>query len=225
MPTGKDHIVYWDTCIFLAWMNDETRQAGEMEGLGKIAELVMRAEVTLVTSTITRAEILQSKTSQEAMKKYDGLLRRSNVVPQNVDLSIAKLTSELMDFYIDSDFELLTPDAIHLATAIHYNVHEFHTFDGCKAKQKPKKSKYKRSGLLLLDGSVAGRILRVIRPSADQYELALKPLSAGEEGEFKLEPVDVPEPPKLHLVPAAESLEPKSKAKTPILKVTPPESK
>jgi hypothetical protein len=114
MPTGKDHIVYWDTCIFLAWMNDETRQAGEMEGLGKIAELVLRAEVTLVTSTITRAEILQSKTSPDAMKKYDGLLRRSNVVPQNVDLPIAKLTSELMDFYIDSDFELLTPDAIHL---------------------------------------------------------------------------------------------------------------
>ena len=196
-------------------MNDETRQAGEMEGLGKIAELVLRAEVTLVTSIITRAEILQSKTSPDAMKKYDGLLRRSNVVPQNVDLPIAKLTSELMDFYIDSDFELLTPDAIHLATAIHDNVHEFHTFDGCKANQKPKRSKYKRTGLLRLDGSVAGKILKVIKPSADQYELALKPLmSAGEEGEFTLASVDVPEPPKLHLVPSIESVEPKSNAKT-----------
>ncbi len=92
MPIGRDHIVYWDTCIFLAWMNNEVRPAGEMEGLGKIADLVERAEVTLITSTLTRAEILQSKTSAEAMKKYDSLLRRSNVVPQNVDLPISKLT-------------------------------------------------------------------------------------------------------------------------------------
>jgi len=176
-----------------------------MEGLGRIAELVLRAEVTLVTSTITRAEILQSKTSADAMKKYDGLLRRSNVVPQNVDLPIAKLTSELMDFYIDSDFELLTPDAIHLATAIHYNVHEFHTFDGCKANLKPRRPKYKRAGLLLLNGNVAGRILKVIKPSADQFELGLKPVSAHDDGDFKLESVDVPERPKMRLVSDGKS--------------------
>lgn len=156
-------------------MNNEIRPAGDMEGLGKIAELVLRAEVTLVTSTLTRAEILQSKTSPEALKKYDMLLRRSNVVAQNVDLPIAKLTSELMDYYLSSDFELLTPDAIHLATAIHVNVDEFQTFDG-STPRKPRRSRYSRSGLLLLDGNVAGKSLTVRRPSADQYELSLPPL-------------------------------------------------
>ena len=140
-------------------MNDEKRPLGDMEGLGKIAQLVERSEVVLITSTLTRAEILQSKTSTEAMKKYDLLLRRSNVVPHNLDLPIAKLTSELMDFYIGSDFELLTPDAIHLATAIHYNAHEFHTFDGVDVTKKPRRVKYKRCGLLNLNGNVGGRTI------------------------------------------------------------------
>jgi predicted nucleic acid-binding protein len=192
MPTGKDHLVYWDTCVFLAWMNDEKRQPGDMEGLGKIASLVERAEVTLVTSTLTRAEILNSMTPPEAMKKYDLLLRRSNVVPQNVDLPVAKLTSELMDFYLKSDFELLTPDAIHLATALHYNVHEFHTFDGANPKQTPRNSKrYSRTGLLLLDGSVAGKVLKIVRPSAEQYELSI-PSFPDTGDEFQLVPFGLP---------------------------------
>lgn len=193
MPTGKDHLVYWDTCVFLAWMNDEKRDAGDMEALGKIASLVERAEVILITSTITRAEILQSKTAPDAMKKYDSLLRRSNVVPQNVDLPIAKLTSELMDHYLNTDFELLTPDAIHLATAIHYNAAEFQTFDGVNPKQTPRNVKrYTRCGLLNLNGNVAGRTLKVIRPSAEQYELNLTPLLPPIDGFTLTSPMSEP---------------------------------
>ena len=205
MPTGRRHSIYWDTCIFLAWMNNEIRPAGDMEGLGRIAELVQRAEVVLVTSTLTRAEILQSKTTPDAMKRYDMLLRRSNVVSQNMDLPIAKLTSELMDYYLQSDFELLTPDAIHLATAIHVNVNEFHTFDG-STPRKPRRSKYARSGLLLLDEDVAGRKLRITRPSSDQYELSLPPISATEDDllfrESSLLGLPKAEQESLHLLPA-----------------------
>ena len=191
-------------------MNNEVRPSGDMEGLGKIAELVHRAEVVLVTSTLTRAEILQSKTTPEAMKRYDMLLRRSNVVAQNMDLPIAKLTSELMDYYLQSDFELLTPDAIHLATAIHVNVDEFHTFDGSTPK-KPRRSKFARSGLLLLNGSVAGRKLTIARPSADQYELSLPPISAlSDDSLFQLQSVVEPpsaEQESLYLLPPPEPKE------------------
>lgn len=197
MPTGKDHIVYWDTCVFLAWMNDETRAPGDREGVGKIAKLVDRAEVVLITATLTRAEILHSKTKAEAMKKYDLLLRRSNVIPHNLDLPIAKLTRELMDFYIDSDFELLTPDAIHLATAIHYNAHEFQTFDGCDATKKPRRAKYKRCRLLNLGGTVGGHAMEVVRPSAAQFELSLPPILIEEDPFVLTTPT---EPKKLALV-------------------------
>jgi predicted nucleic acid-binding protein len=215
--------VYWDTCIFLAWMNDEKRQAGDMEGLGQIAELVQRAEVVLITSTLTRAEILQSKTSKEAMKKYDAILRRSNVVPHNVDLPIAKLTSEIMDFYINSDFELLTPDAIHLATALHYSAHEFHTFDGADATKKPKRSKFTRCGLLKLNGNIAGRAMSVVRPSAAQFELSLPPMPP--ETPFLLTTDQPAEQGSLHLVEAADETRKDAPLRKIVLEDEPPPEK
>jgi hypothetical protein len=42
--------------------------------------------------------------------------------------------------------------------------------------------------LLYLDGNVAGHPLKVVRPSAVQYELNLAPLSPIEEGGFQLTP-------------------------------------
>jgi predicted nucleic acid-binding protein len=174
MPTGKQQIIYWDTCVFLAWMKDEERGPGEMEALAKVAKLVQQDKVILVTSMLTRAEILESKLNPGVIEKYDLLTRRTNVVPQSLDLPVAKLTSKIRDFYVRTDFELLTPDAIHLATAVHYHADEFHTFDGSK-KKVPRDKRYKRCGLLLLDGSVAGHALKVCKPTADQYELRLKP--------------------------------------------------
>lgn len=178
MPTGKQQIIYWDTCVFLAWIKDEVRAAGDMEGVKKVAELVLKDELILITSMLTRAEILQSKITPDQLAKYDKVTRRSNVVPQDLDLPVAVLTSKIRDYYINSDFELLTPDAIHLATAIHYNADEFQTFDGCK-QRTPRNAKYTRCGLLLLDGNVAGHKLRVCKPSAEQYELRLRAIAPG----------------------------------------------
>lgn len=174
MPTGKQQIIYWDTCVFLAWMKDETRPPGDMEGIAEVAKLVMADQVILITSILTRAEILEGKLKPGVIEKYDELMHRSNVVPQNLDPPVARLTSKIRDFYRTTDFELLIPDAIHLATAIHYNTDEFQTFDGVKPK-KPRDKRYARSGLLLLDGNVAGHELKIRKPSAAQYELKLKP--------------------------------------------------
>lgn len=175
MPTGKQQIIYWDTCVFIAWMKDEERPAGEMEGVKRVADLVEKDEVILVTSMLTRAEILESKFTKANVKKYDQVTRRNNVAPQNLDLPVAILTSKIRDYYLSTDFELLTPDAIHLATAIHYNADEFHTFDGSNPRPPRNTTRYKRCGLLLLDGDVAGHKLKICKPTAEQYELKLKP--------------------------------------------------
>lgn len=82
-----------------------------MEALAEVAKLVQRDQVILITSMLTRAEILESKLKPGVMDKYDLLTRRTNVVPQALDLPVAKLTSKIRDFYLHTDFELLTPDA------------------------------------------------------------------------------------------------------------------
>jgi hypothetical protein len=52
----------------------------------------------LVTS-ITRAEVLEGKLKPGVIDKYDLLTRRTKVVPQSLDLLVAKLTSKIRDFY------------------------------------------------------------------------------------------------------------------------------
>jgi hypothetical protein len=33
---GGDPVYYWDTCLFLAWLKDEERPSGEMDGVREI---------------------------------------------------------------------------------------------------------------------------------------------------------------------------------------------
>jgi predicted nucleic acid-binding protein len=175
MATGNRQIIYWDTCIFLAWLKDERRKPGEMEGVKAVADLILRDRAILVTSTLTRAEILEGKVPKGAIAKYDSLMRRTNIVPQNLDVPIATVASKLRDHYRKTDFELLTPDAIHLATAMYLKAEEFHTFDGSDPKKSPRQKKYKRCGLLLISGEDAVGKMRICKPDAQQFELHLGP--------------------------------------------------
>jgi hypothetical protein len=61
-----------------------------------------------------------------------------------------------------------TPDAIHLASAIHYDATEFHTFDGARQGQNP-------GGLLSLDGNVGGHRLKISTPHAQQLRIRFPP--------------------------------------------------
>lgn len=33
---GDSPLYYWDTCLFLAWIKDEERPTGEMDGVAKL---------------------------------------------------------------------------------------------------------------------------------------------------------------------------------------------
>lgn len=57
-------IIYWDTCIFLAWIKEEKppqRKPGDIEGIEWIAGKVTSGEMLLFTSVITHTEVLASK--------------------------------------------------------------------------------------------------------------------------------------------------------------------
>ncbi len=88
-----------------------------------------------------------------------------------MDTKIAGLAHDLRDYYAanaaaHSGKILSTPDAIHLATAIHYRVDEFHTFDN--------DGDAKHLGLLPLSGNVGGHRLKICKPEAKNPQLDLK---------------------------------------------------
>lgn len=164
MP-GNTPVYYWDACLFLAWLKDEERKAGEMDGVREVIDRSKRRELRVMTSVLTSVEVLSAKIPAGMDTFFKGMMKRVNQV--SVDIRVASLAHDIRDHYIKSGSKTVsTPDAIHLATAILYRVDEFHTFDADGSR--------KSLGLLQLSGNVAGSKLIICKPEAKRPQLDLR---------------------------------------------------
>ena len=78
---GGSPTYYWDTCLFLAWLNDEQRKTGEMDGVREIIARHKRRDVRLVTSVLTQVEVLQSRIPVGVGTSFTDLLKRMTRLP------------------------------------------------------------------------------------------------------------------------------------------------
>ena len=164
MP-NKPRLLYWDSCIFLAWLKDENRAEGEMSGLMSVVREIEKKKFSVITSVITITEVLPVSSGPEVITKFKELFQRSNFQMINVDERIASKASEIRNHYVTESKQgkrqsLGFADILHLATAINIEASIFHTFDGSGEKQ----------GLLDLNGDVAGYPLVIEKPSTAQKE-------------------------------------------------------
>ena len=174
MPSDPK-VIYWDTCIFLAWLKGENRPEGEMADLMNVVREIDKKNFHLVTSVITKAEILFNRSGEGVATKFNDLFKRSNIKMINVDERIATKASEIREYYIEKSIREGKPslgfaDVLHLATAVTLNAFAFHTFDGGNRKR----------GLLELSGDVAGFPLTIEKPHAGQRELDFSKKSSRE---------------------------------------------
>ena len=123
-----------------------------MDGIAYVVEEWERGNVLLLTSTITRVEVLDCKLTGDQADKFRATLTRRSVQVVDVTTPISTLAHEIRAHYRDKPgFKVKTPDAIHLATAIAMGCHAFQTFDG----KSPKRKTFKR--LLGLGPMIAER--------------------------------------------------------------------
>ena len=167
MPQRR--VVYWDSCIFIAWLKNERRPNGEMDVIAECVEQIEAGEVKLITSVIARTEVFETDLSEDIKEKYAKLLNRRNVVLLDQDLRVSELARQIREHYRDQSKQdglagLTSPDAIHLATAIHFKADAFYTFDQGKNGGR---------SLLSLDGNVAGHALHICKPFANQLRLQI----------------------------------------------------
>ena len=172
---GADPIYYWDTCLFLAWIKDEQRPSGEMDGVREVIARAKRREVKIITSVLTMVEVLQSRLPVGMDRLFTDMIKRVNKL--GMDSKVAALAHDIRDYHIVNAHAfggktLSTPDAIHLATAILYRATEFHTFDDGKSSSKT-------IGLLQLSGNVGGHKLTICKPVARNPSLDLRRPSGG----------------------------------------------
>lgn len=184
---GAKPVIYWDTCIWLAWFKDEKRDPDEMAGIRECVEKFEKGELHIATSVLTLAEMLDlsNKLPVKVLRRFRLFFRRPDVVRISVDIRVAELTQKIRDFYfsqfnIDGLPTLELGDALHLASAVHYGCDLFLTFDERDSK---KPSKPKRA-ILPLSGNVAGHALQIRKPTPEKSQLEMElPLRADVEAD------------------------------------------
>ena len=93
---GNSPLYYWDSCLFIAWLKDEQRKTGDMDGVREVIEQAKRREVKLITSVLTLTEVLSSQIPIGIDTLFANLLKR--ISKQGVDIKIATLAHDLRDF-------------------------------------------------------------------------------------------------------------------------------
>lgn len=155
--SGSNPLYYWDTCMFLAWLKDEARQPGDMDGVREVIERSQRRDCRLMTSVLTTVEVLQAKIPAGVDTLLTGLMKR--MLRVGIDTKVAQLAHDVRNQYAKEGRSLKTPDALHLASAILHRADEFHTFD---------------QQLIDMSGNVAGHRLVICKPIARNPGLDLR---------------------------------------------------
>ena len=167
--------VYWDACAWLGLLNEEPEKHADLDFVWEKAK---RGQVRIWTSAFCIAEVHRVKcenewaaVSQENDDKINNLFDQDWVEVVYLDSEIAKLAKRLLR----SHERLKKPsDAVHLATALYWDVHQLHTYDG--------------SDLLHLNGKVqtsSGEHLLICKPVLFEGENLFtvgSKVAAGDEG-------------------------------------------
>ncbi|MBT6228234.1 MAG: PIN domain-containing protein, partial [Candidatus Scalindua sp.] len=152
-------IIYWDTCVWISLLGNSKCQAFEQAGIDDVIRMVDDNEVTLITSVITRVEILKGKLTDDIADKYlDTLENNPNIEEIEVHRYIAQKAHEIRSYYRKQGSNISTPDVLHIATAITGMADEMHTFDGGGKKR----------GLLDYNGEEGVGNLLITKPKAMQ---------------------------------------------------------
>ena len=162
----KPDQLYWDACIFLAWLNaeDAIHGAAVMDGIREMVRDIDAGRANLFTSVMTKTEVFHKLKTQWARDEFTRLFQRSNVSFVAQDERISDKSSEIREFYSRKKITLDAGDCVHLATAIIYKADALYTLDGSSENPKP-------NALLPLDGDVAGYPLSIKKPHSKQGSL------------------------------------------------------
>jgi len=154
--------VYWDSCVWLRYIE----QGDGSDKCQIILDLAKRGYIKLWTSSLTLAEVYKVKCGDSKLAlleeqdiNFENFIDQDFVEEAQVDHEIGVMARRLCRTHS----VLKKPnDGIHLATAIIWNLDEFHTFD--------------RDDLLRLNGSIKrndGNNLLICKPSEQCSELPL----------------------------------------------------
>ncbi len=124
MPT-KPFLAYWDSCVFISAIE---RTPGRIQIIDVLREQASLNKVLIVTSSIVMAEVIKfvpkGKELELEMQQISDYMENPWMTRRAADNVITTKAG-----YLRRQFNLKLADAIHLATALHYEVDHLHTYD------------------------------------------------------------------------------------------------
>ncbi len=135
---SEDKFVYWDSCLFLAFLNDEN---GKADLISELYEKVEKENGKILTSTLAIVEVAHASSEKnnflldpEIQNEINQIWADSKITTIEVNQDIAETARQIIREYLPKQWALTTQDAIHLATAVWINrnvahLKEFLTFD------------------------------------------------------------------------------------------------
>ena len=130
--------LYWDSCAFLAYINEEPDRVDVVSGL---LERSASGELTIYTSTLSRVEVAFSRAERssgvlddETEHRIDALWDSGVAAMVELPAGVTDMARSLVRKAVADSVQLKPYDATHLATALWLSengivIDEFHTFD------------------------------------------------------------------------------------------------
>lgn len=143
---SDNSLVYWDSCLFLSYINDEPNRASVIEDLW---DKIEHENGKVITSTIAIVEVAyasyersSSFLSAEIQNKINEIWIDPTISLVEVNQQIAELAKKLIRDAIPNNWKLKSKDAVHLASALWIDrniskVNEFCTYDDKLTKYEP----------------------------------------------------------------------------------------
>jgi hypothetical protein len=133
--SGNDFgpILAWDSCVFLAWFNDEKDKP--LNVIDVLLRQVLAKKITLLVSAVCGMEVLDQAGKSDAGTKFKGFVKRPSIIRADLDWRISERAAAIREMVSAEvaakrmDRGIKAPDAAIAATAIVYRAVELHTFD------------------------------------------------------------------------------------------------
>jgi len=148
---------YWDASAFIAHLNKEEERVDTCEA---ILELARRGEVLIATSAVTLTEVVKLEgkrpIGRDRASKIREFFKHEWISVRDADRKVAEMAQDLLWDYPALDYK----DAIHVATAIRWQIGCLETYD--------------EDHLLPLNGRIGQPALVIRLPHAKQPVLPLR---------------------------------------------------
>jgi predicted nucleic acid-binding protein len=156
--------VYWDACVFIKHLSPKSdpKTKSILDGIDEVVAEAEAGRTVIITSSITRIEVLDCKIPLSGEALYLKFLRREIVQEYDVDPRIGNAAHDIRVFYQQKGHTLSVADSIHIATACLRQADELFTLEGTGKNPK----------MTALSGRIADRWdLTICAPRASMARL------------------------------------------------------